>query len=252
MKAKMFALLLAMSMLAGCGQAQTVAEPMAESVPTQEVQEQKETKELVEVVPVQTAEPESEQATEPETTEKPKSEEIPEKVDGSESVKQKEQPTPEPVQEAKQETSPEQPAAPALVSMAYGEIPFSLAAGTETWWQIDSSDSAYWAVRDNINAIRAAGGLGALSMSDGLSAAASSRCESFVAGGPFDHSGMTTASEICACGPIGSASSVCSMWQNSPDHYANIMRGDFTSMGVGCWFCSIGGNNYTYWVVTFG
>lgn len=245
MKAKMFALLLAMSMLAGCGQAQTVSAPMAESVPAQEVQEQEETKELVEVVPVQTPDPESE-------PEQSKSEEIPEKAVEAEPEKQKEQPTSEPVQGAKQGTSPAQPAAPAPVSMAYGEIPFSLSAGTETWWQIDSSDSAYWAVRDNINAIRAAGGLGALSMSDGLSAAASSRCESFVAGGPFDHSGMTTASEICACGPIGSASSVCSMWQNSPDHYANIMRSDFTSMGVGCWFCSIGGNNYTYWVVTFG
>lgn len=46
-------------------------------------------------------------------------------------------------------------------------------------------------------------------MDGGLSAAADARCESFVAGGAFDHSGMTTRSEICAAGPIGSASSVC-------------------------------------------
>ena len=73
----------------------------------------------------------------------------------------------------------------------------------------------------------------------------------FVAGGPFDHSGMTTRSEICAAGPIGSASSVCSYWQNSPAHYANITNASFTSMGVGCWFCSTAEGQYTYWTVTF-
>ena len=84
--------------------------------------------------------------------------------------------------------------------MSYGAVPFDLAAGTEQWWSIDSSDSAYWAVQENINALRAAGGLGPLTMDSGLSAAADARCESFVAGGPFDHSGMTTRSEICAAG----------------------------------------------------
>ena len=112
-------------------------------------------------------------------------------------------------------------------------MPFDLADGTEQWWSIDSSDSAYWAVQENINAIRAAAGLSPLAMDGGLSAAADARCESFVAGGAFDHSGMTTRSEICAAGPIGSASSVCSYWQNSPAHYANITNASFTSMGVG-------------------
>lgn len=143
----------------------------------------------------------------------------------------------------------EAPAA-APVSLSYGAIPFELAASDGTWWQIDSTDSAYWAVQENINAIRAAGGLGALSMSDSLSASAGTRCENFVAGGAFDHSGMITKSEICASGPIGSASEVCTAWQGSPDHYANIMRTDISSMGVACWFCSVDGNNYTYWVVT--
>lgn len=119
------------------------------------------------------------------------------------------------------------------------------------WWSIDSSDSAYWAVQENINAIRAAVGLSPLAMDGGLSAAADARCESFVAGGAFDHSGMTTRSEICAAGPIGSASSVCSYWQNSPAHYANITNASFTSMGVGCWFCSTAEGQYTYWTVTF-
>ena len=112
-------------------------------------------------------------------------------------------------------------------------------------------DSAYWAVQENINAIRAAAGLSPLAMDGGLSAAADARCESFVAGGAFDHSGMTTRSEICAAGPIGSASSVCSYWQNSPAHYANITNASFTSMGVGCWFCSTAEGQYTYWTVTF-
>lgn len=141
--------------------------------------------------------------------------------------------------------------APAQVSMSYGAVPFDLAAGTEQWWSIDSSDSAYWAVQENINAMRAAGGLAPLTMDGGLSAAADVRCESFVAGAPFDHSGMTTRSEICAAGPLGSASAVCTGWQGSPAHYANIMEPGFTSMGVGCWFCQTAEGQYTYWVVTF-
>lgn len=100
--------------------------------------------------------------------------------------------------------------------MSYGAVPFDLAAGTEQWWSIDSSDSAYWAVQENINAMRAAGGLAPLTMDSGLSAAADARCESFVAGAPFDHSGMTTRSEICAAGLLGSASAVCTGWQGSP------------------------------------
>ncbi len=135
--------------------------------------------------------------------------------------------------------------------MSYGAVPFDLAAGTEQWWSIDSSDSAYWAVQENINAMRAAGGLAPLTMDSGLSAAADARCESFVAGGPFDHSGMTTRSEICAAGPLGSASAVCTGWQGSPAHYANIMEPSFTCMGVGCWFCQTAEGQYTYWVVTF-
>ena len=88
-----------------------------------------------------------------------------------------------------------------VATAAYGAVPFELAAGTDKWWYIDSSDTAYWAVQENINAIRAEAGLPALTMDESLSEAASDRCESFVAGGAFDHSGMTTRSEICARGP---------------------------------------------------
>jgi uncharacterized protein YkwD len=63
---------------------------------------------------------------------------------------------------------------------------------------------------------------------------------------------MVTTSEICAAGPLGSASAACAAWQVSETHYANIMRTDITSMGVGCWFCEVDGNRYTYWTVTFG
>ena len=89
-------------------------------------------------------------------------------------------PTAEPTQAPVEETVA---ATPAQVSMSYGAVPFDLAAGTEQWWSIDSSDSAYWAVQENINAIRAAAGLSPLAMDGGLSAAADARCESFVAGG---------------------------------------------------------------------
>lgn len=153
-------------------------------------------------------------------------------------------PQPEPTSESVQAPAP----APAP---AYGAVPFELAAGTDKWWKIDATDSAYWAMQEQINAVRAAGGLPALAMDDGLSAIASARCESFVAGGPFDHSGMTTTSEILAAGPLGSASSACAAWVASDVHYANIMRTDISSMGVGCWFCDTDQGQYTYWTVTF-
>lgn len=170
----------------------------------------------------------------------------------------KPQPTEEPAAEPEPTPSPESAPAPEPApepapasAPAYGAIPFELAAGTGKWWSIDSSDSAYWAMAEQINAVRAAGGLPALAMDGNLSAIASSRCESFVAGGPFDHSGMVTVSEICAAGPLGSASAACAAWQASETHYANIMRTDISGMGVGCWFCDEGGNRYTYWTVTF-
>ena len=189
-------------------------------------------------VPVQTAEPTA--TPEPTATSAPTPSATPAATPAPTPA-----PTPEPT------ATPTAEPAPAQVSMSYGAVPFDLAAGTEQWWSIDSSDSAYWAMQENINAMRAAGGLAALTMDSGLSAAADARCESFVAGGPFDHSGMTTRSEICAAGPLGSASAVCSGWQGSPAHYANIMESSFTSMGVGCWFCQTAEGQYTYWVVTF-
>lgn len=161
------------------------------------------------------------------------------------------EPTPEPTAEPTPESTPAPTPEPAPAA-ADGAVPFYLAAGTGKWWKIDATDSAYWAVQDQINAMRAAGGLPALTMDDGLSAIASSRCESFVAGGPFDHSGMVTKSEILAAGPLFTARAVCTAWQGSATHYACIMRPDITSMGVGCWFCEVDGNQYTYWTVTFG
>ena len=136
------------------------------------------------------------------------------------------------------------------VSMSYGAVPFDLAAGTDQWWSIDSSDSAYWAVAENINAMRAAAGLPALTVDGGLSSIANSRCDSFASGGSFDHSGAVCG-EIIAAGPFASASSVCAAWQSSPDHYASIVSPNYSSMGIGCWFCSTEAGQYTYWAVTF-
>lgn len=187
--------------------------------------------------PAGSAQPEPTENPAPEQTPTPPVQSFPEPVPES---------TPDPTPEPTSKPTPEP--APAL---ADGSISFSLAAGTNKWWRIDATDSAYWAVQENINAMRAAGGLPALSMDDDLSAIASTHCESFVAGGPFDHSGMVTKSEICAAGPLASAGAVCAAWQNSEAHYANIMRSDISRMGVSCWFCSVDGNSYTYWVVTF-
>lgn len=220
-----------------------LSEPSEDDVPEQLVEAESAAAQEVESMtePVQAAEPSMEQAAPQTVTAELQTEPV--QVQAQELAAE-----PEPAPAAEPEPAPAPAPAP---TPAYGAIPFELAAQTGTWWGIDSSDSAYWAVQENINAMRAAGGLPALSVDGGLSAIASARCQSFVEGGPFDHSGMITTSEICAAGPLGSASAVCAAWQNSPDHYANIMEPSFSSMGIGCLFCSFEGNNYTYWVVTF-
>ena len=236
MKRRIALLLLAVTMLAACGAAPATEEETGRS-PESAVTEQVQT--VAEKTPQPPAAPAATQTPAPPPEPSPMPTAAPTA-------------TPEPVVTPTPTAAPtEAPVQQTSVSMSYGGVSFELAAGTEQWWSIDSSDSAYWAVLENINAMRAAGGLAALTMDAGLSAAADSRCESFVAGGPFDHSGMTTRSEICAAGPIGSASSVCSYWQNSPAHYNNIMSSSFTGMGVACWFCSTAEGQYTYWVVTF-
>lgn len=131
-------------------------------------------------------------------------------------------------------------------SFEYGAIPFSLASNGN-WWGIDQSDSAYWAVLNNINAMRAAGGLSALSLSSSLDAIADSRCDYQLVNDTLSHDGAQTP-EILAQSQK-SASEVCSAWQNSPSHYAVIMNPNFTQIGICCYF-EIGGK--TIWCCTFG
>lgn len=130
-------------------------------------------------------------------------------------------------------------------SFEYGAIPFSL-ANDDTWWAIDQSDSAYWAVLNNINSMRAAGGLSALSPSSSLDAIANSRCDYQLVNDTLSHDGAQTP-EILAQSQK-SASEVCTGWQNSPSHYAVIMNPNFTQIGICCYF-EIGGK--TIWCCTF-
>lgn len=117
-------------------------------------------------------------------------------------------------------------------SFEYGAIPFSL-ANDDTWWAIDQSDSAYWAVLNNINSMRAAGGLSALSPSSSLDAIANSRCDYQLVNDTLSHDGAQTP-EILAQSQK-SASEVCTGWQNSPSHYAVIMNPNFTQIGICCY-----------------
>lgn len=258
------ALVLAALALAGCAHMQPPASETEDAPPAIAAQKPEITtlKKALNAAPEEPAEEEAEPEGEsqPERDEARPTEDIPEQT--AEPTAPAEQtpiqnPDPEPEPESEPQPTPEPAPAPEPTpepapAPVYGAIPFELAAGTGKWWSIDSSDSAYWAMQEQINAVRAAGGLPALTMDGNLSAIASARCESFVAGGPFDHSGMVTTSEICAAGPLGSASAACAAWQASETHYANIMRTDISSMGVGCWFCDVDGNQYTYWTVTFG
>ena len=237
MKIQLIAVILSALILAGC----STASPAAESSESSSCESSVSVSEATPASSPDKPESAATSAPEPSATPDP----IPSSAPSS-SVQPVEEasPAPESTVQTDKTTAPSE-------TVATGAIPFSVAEGTDKWWYIDSTDSAYWAVQDGINAIRASVGLGALEMDDSLSTTASSRCESFVAGGPFDHSGMVTASEICARGPIGSAAAVCEAWKNSPDHYANIVSDQFTKMGVGCWFCSTDQGQYTYWVVTF-
>ena len=243
MKIQLIAVILSALILAGCSNASPAAESSESSSCESSVS-------VSEATPAPSPDkPESAATSAPAPSAAPEPSATPNPLPGSAPARavhtvEEASPAPESTVQADKTTAPSE-------TVATGAIPFSVAEGTDKWWYIDSTDSAYWAVQDGINAIRASVGLGALEMDDSLSTTASSRCESFVAGGPFDHSGMVTASEICARGPIGSAAAVCEAWKNSPDHYANIVSDQFTKMGVGCWFCSTDQGQYTYWVVTF-
>ena len=73
----------------------------------------------------------------------------------------------------------------------YGAVPFSLANGSGTWWGIESTDSAFTAVLDGINAYRAAAGVSPLTVADDLTAIADQRCGQLVDTG-LTHDGSTT------------------------------------------------------------
>ena len=143
------------------------------------------------------------------------------------------------------DTSSSASAPAASSSFEYGALPFSLATDGN-WWYIDSSDSAFQAVVANINAMRAAGELPALSVSGSLCSIAQDRAWYQIENNTLTHDGASTP-EILAQGQQ-SASEVCSVWQNSPSHYAVIMNPAHTQIGVGCWFEY---NGKCVWCFTF-
>ncbi len=128
---------------------------------------------------------------------------------------------------------------------AYGEIPFSSASGSGIWWFIDSSDSAYSAVLENINAYREAAGVAPLTVDSELSAIAKERCDQMVDTG-LTHDGAQTVEIIGQ--NASSAQAIVDAWANSADHYAAMVSASFTSCGIGCFFNEYG---WTYWCVTF-
>lgn len=135
----------------------------------------------------------------------------------------------------------------AATSTAYGAIPFSAIAGTQEWFGIDSSDDAFWATLNNINAYRAAVGVSPLSVDSGLTAIADQRCCDMVVSGTMSHDGYQTP-EIIAQN-WNSAQSVVDAWAASPGHYAAMTDPSYTVCGIACWFEEGGA---TYWCVTFG
>lgn len=145
------------------------------------------------------------------------------------------------------DTSSSVSAPAASSSFEYGALPMDPATDGETWWNIESSDSAYWAVANNINAMRAEGGLSALTVSSSLSSIAHDRCVYLIANDVFSHDGATTAEILCS--GATSASAACTGWKNSPSHYSNIMTPGYTQMGIACTFNTAYG--VEVWCVTF-
>lgn len=145
------------------------------------------------------------------------------------------------------DTSSSASAPAASSSFEYGALPMDPATDGETWWNIESSDSAYWAVANNINAMRAEGGLSALTVSSSLSSIAHDRCVYLIANDVFSHDGATTAEILCS--GATSASAACTGWKNSPSHYSNIMTPGYTQMGIACTFNTAYG--VEVWCVTF-
>lgn len=145
------------------------------------------------------------------------------------------------------DTSSSASAPAASSSFEYGALPMDPATDGETWWNIDSSDSAYWAVANNINAMRAEGGLSTLTVSSSLSSIAHDRCVYLIANDVFSHDGATTAEILCS--GATSASAACTGWKNSPSHYSNIMTPGYTQMGIACTFNTAYG--VEVWCVTF-
>lgn len=145
------------------------------------------------------------------------------------------------------DTSSSASAPAASSSFEYGALPMDPATDGETWWNIDSSDSAYWAVANNINAMRAEGGLSALTVSSSLSSIAHDRCVYLIANDVFSHDGATTAEILCS--GATNASAACTGWKNSPSHYSNIMTPGYTQMGIACTFNTAYG--VEVWCVTF-
>lgn len=142
-------------------------------------------------------------------------------------------------------SAPAETPAPAA-STAYGAIPFSLAAGTQEWFVIDSTDDAYWATLENINAYRAAVGAAPLTVDSSLTAIAKQRCIDMLVAGTMSHDGHQT-DEIIAQN-WNSAQSVVDAWAASPGHYAAMTDPGYTICGIGCAFEEGGA---TYWCVTF-
>lgn len=134
-------------------------------------------------------------------------------------------------------------------SFEYGGLPFDPnSANPNEVFYIDTSDNAYWACANNINAMRRDAGLPELTLDSGLSATAANRAVSMMTTeGNISHAGQVTAGEIIEAG-AGSASVACQDWKNSSGHYAVITNASYTSMGVGCAFTDSG---YTCWVVVF-
>lgn len=147
-------------------------------------------------------------------------------------------------------------AAPAQTAAAAAAAPAPAAEAPAA--QASYSDTMKNQVFELVNTRRTENGLPALSMSDSLNSTANVRASEIAV--LFEHTrpdgsscfavfpgGLTAMGENIAKGQT-SAADVMNSWMNSEGHKANILSGDFTQIGISCYY---DGTAY-YWVQDFG
>lgn len=158
----------------------------------------------------------------------------------------------------------------ALMGTLAAAAPAPTTNEVEQWWQVSSADACLDSEEISflslINDYRQTSGLSPLSVSASLSAAAAYHSVDMAANGylshtmldgtsvsqnmaNFDYQGGAFGENIAA--GMDTATVAMQTWQNSPDHNANMLRGQFGAIGIGRAYNPSSPHGW-YWTTIFG